>query len=53
VKDESKRFAAVENIKNELVKTGFIVSGTTESPLKGPKGNIEYFIHVKNSNMFF
>ena len=47
VKDESKRFAAVENIKNELVKTGFIVSGTTESSLKGPKGNVEYFIHVK------
>lgn len=47
VKDESKRSAAVENIKNELTKSGFVVSGTTESPIKGTKGNVEYLIHCK------
>lgn len=47
VKDQAKRAAAVENVRDELLKKGFIVSGITESPIKGPKGNVEYFIHAR------
>ncbi len=46
VKDESKRLEVVENIKNELTEMGLQVIGTTTSPIKGPKGNVEYLIYL-------
>ncbi len=47
VKDENKRLEIIETIKTESVKMGFKVLGTTTSPIKGPKGNVEYLIHIK------
>ncbi len=47
VRDESKRLEIVEHIKTEVQKMGLHVEGTTESPIKGPKGNVEYLIYIK------
>lgn len=51
IRDESKRVAAVENIKLFAVSIGLEVIGIFESPVHGQKGNIEYFIYLRrNSN---
>jgi 23S rRNA (cytidine1920-2'-O)/16S rRNA (cytidine1409-2'-O)-methyltransferase len=51
IRDESKRLAAVENIKLFAVSIGLEVIGIFESPVHGQKGNIEYFIYLRrNSN---
>ncbi|MBI5055419.1 MAG: TlyA family RNA methyltransferase [Nitrospirae bacterium] len=47
VKDEGKRLEVVENIKSESEKMGLDVKGVTASPIKGPKGNVEYLIYLK------
>ncbi len=49
VKDESKRLEVVENIKSELTEMGLEVIGTTTSPIKGPKGNVEYLIYLRRN----
>jgi 23S rRNA (cytidine1920-2'-O)/16S rRNA (cytidine1409-2'-O)-methyltransferase len=49
VKDENKRLEVVEKIKNESEKLGFEVRGVTASPIKGPKGNVEYLIYLIKS----
>ena len=49
VKDESKRLEIVEMIKTWAERTGLDVLGTTTSPIKGPKGNVEYLIYMKKS----
>ncbi len=49
VKDENKRLEVVEKIKNESEKLGFEVKGVTTSPIKGPKGNVEYLIYLIKS----
>lgn len=47
VKDEGKRLEVVNKIKKESEKMGLEVAGTTVSPIKGPKGNVEYLIYFK------
>lgn len=47
VKDEEKRLETVEKIKSGSEEIGFEVMGTTTSPVKGPKGNVEYLIHLR------
>ncbi len=47
VKDEAKRLEVIEKIKTEVKKIGLEVYGLIQSPLIGPKGNIEYFIYLK------
>ncbi len=47
VRSETKRLEVVENIKRETESMGLEVSGVTRSPIKGPKGNVEYFIYLK------
>ncbi|MBI5098660.1 MAG: TlyA family RNA methyltransferase [Nitrospirae bacterium] len=49
VKDENKRLEVVKKIKNESEKLGFKVKGVTTSPIRGPKGNVEYFIYLIRS----
>ncbi len=46
VKDETKRLDVIEKISREAQDMGFDVKGIIKSPLTGPKGNIEYFIHL-------
>lgn len=50
VKDEEKRLSAVEKIKSESEKMGLSVAGMTESPIKGPKGNVEYLIYLRKNS---
>ena len=47
VKEESKRLEIVEMIKAWAESIGLEVIGTTTSPIKGPKGNVEYLIYLK------
>jgi 23S rRNA (cytidine1920-2'-O)/16S rRNA (cytidine1409-2'-O)-methyltransferase len=46
VRDENLRLEAVESVRQfGREELGFSDHGFAESPLKGPKGNVEYFIH--------
>jgi len=49
VRDESKRLEAIEKVKKGAMASGLEVRNVFESPIRGPKGNIEYFIHLKRS----
>jgi 23S rRNA (cytidine1920-2'-O)/16S rRNA (cytidine1409-2'-O)-methyltransferase len=44
VKDEAVQMATVEKISNFLGNMGLSVKGHCKSPVKGPKGNQEYFV---------
>ncbi len=45
VKDEEKRLRAVEKIQQEMEAQSFSVKGAMESPVTGPKGNVEFFVY--------
>ncbi len=47
VRNEEKRLEIVENIKAETEKMGLEILGVTPSPVKGPKGNVEYLLYLK------
>lgn len=47
VKDEKKRLEVVNKLTAEAEKMGFAVKGVTPSPIKGPKGNVEYLMYLK------
>ncbi|RJQ48011.1 MAG: TlyA family RNA methyltransferase [Nitrospiraceae bacterium] len=47
VRDEQKRLQAVERIKMESERMGLEVKGLIPSPVKGPKGNVEYLIYLR------
>lgn len=47
VREETKRLEVIERIKAGAKAAGLEVLGTTESPVRGPKGNVEYFIHLR------
>jgi 23S rRNA (cytidine1920-2'-O)/16S rRNA (cytidine1409-2'-O)-methyltransferase len=49
VRDESKQIDVVERIKSESEKMGLKVKGVTASPIKGPKGNVEYLMYAIRS----
>ncbi len=49
VKDERVHQQVVENIKADSESMGLQVLGTTTSPIKGPKGNVEFLIHLKKT----
>jgi len=49
VKDENIRLAVIEKIKAGAIELGLDVIGVTTSPIKGPKGNVEYLIYLKKS----
>ncbi|TNF55632.1 TlyA family RNA methyltransferase [bacterium] len=46
VKEEAKRLEVVERVTEEIKKIPLNVKGVVESPLVGPKGNVEFFIHL-------
>ncbi len=46
VKDESTRLSAVESVRQWAEGTGLQTLGVFESPVRGQKGNIEYFIYL-------
>jgi 23S rRNA (cytidine1920-2'-O)/16S rRNA (cytidine1409-2'-O)-methyltransferase len=47
VRNEEKRLEIVENIKAQTGKLGLEMLGVTPSPVKGPKGNVEYLLYLK------
>jgi 23S rRNA (cytidine1920-2'-O)/16S rRNA (cytidine1409-2'-O)-methyltransferase len=49
VRDDAKRLEIVQTIKEETALMGLEVMGTTQSPIKGPKGNVEYLIYLKKA----
>jgi len=43
----------IQRISEFCKKIGLDVLGVVESPLKGPKGNIEYFIHLRKGEVLY
>jgi 23S rRNA (cytidine1920-2'-O)/16S rRNA (cytidine1409-2'-O)-methyltransferase len=49
VRDPDVHLKVIEKIYNCALELGFGVGGLDFSPIKGPEGNIEYLIYLKNS----
>jgi 23S rRNA (cytidine1920-2'-O)/16S rRNA (cytidine1409-2'-O)-methyltransferase len=47
VRDEAARLRAVESVKAKLEALGLETVGVVESPVRGQKGNVEYFIYLR------
>ena len=47
VREEEKRLAAVASVRAEIETAGLHTIGVFESPVRGQKGNIEYFLYLK------
>lgn len=47
IKDASKRLYALASIREGAEKGGLKTLGTFESPVRGQKGNIEYFLYLR------
>jgi 23S rRNA (cytidine1920-2'-O)/16S rRNA (cytidine1409-2'-O)-methyltransferase len=47
IRDEEIRIRAVESIENAASECGLYPIGVMQSPIKGRKGNVEYFIYMK------
>ena len=50
VREEATHIEVVEKIVNFSLNNGFSVLNISFSPIKGPKGNIEYLIHLKKDD---
>ncbi|MCG6553518.1 MAG: TlyA family RNA methyltransferase [Candidatus Magnetominusculus sp. LBB02] len=46
VREEAKRLRVIEQMREFFLHSGFTICGVCESPIKGQKGNVEYFIHA-------
>ena len=49
VKDPGVHFSVIKTIVDFVTEIGFGVEGLVFSPIKGPEGNIEYLIYLKNN----
>lgn len=49
VKDPAVHKTVIKKITAFAIETGFAIKALTFSPIKGPEGNIEYLIHLSNS----
>jgi 23S rRNA (cytidine1920-2'-O)/16S rRNA (cytidine1409-2'-O)-methyltransferase len=47
VRDAAKRLQALEKVKRFAAASSLLVLAETESPLPGPKGNREFFLHLR------
>jgi 23S rRNA (cytidine1920-2'-O)/16S rRNA (cytidine1409-2'-O)-methyltransferase len=47
IRDEAVRESIFKSVCDNVKKIGFTLLNTTESPIKGAKGNTEYFIHIR------
>ena len=50
VREASTHLEVVNKIKDFSIEIGFSVLNLEFSPIKGPQGNIEYLIHLKNDD---
>lgn len=53
VRDKKVHVAVIEKICNYVTESGFKILGLDFSPVKGPKGNIEYLIYIEKSDETF
>ena len=49
VRDESVRQATCEKVRDWLIESGWDILGITESPITGPKGNVEFLIGAQKT----
>lgn len=49
VRDEAVRQAACEKVRDWLIGSGWDILGITESPITGPKGNVEFLIGARKA----
>tara|TARA_R110002020_G_scaffold104565_6_gene244647 strand:+ start:434 stop:1204 length:771 start_codon:yes stop_codon:yes gene_type:complete len=47
VRDEAVRQAACNKVRDWLIASGWNIMGVTESPITGPKGNVEFLIGAR------
>jgi 23S rRNA (cytidine1920-2'-O)/16S rRNA (cytidine1409-2'-O)-methyltransferase len=47
VRDPAKRREAVDAVADAARQLGYAVQGQVESPIAGPKGNLETFVHLE------
>jgi 23S rRNA (cytidine1920-2'-O)/16S rRNA (cytidine1409-2'-O)-methyltransferase len=47
IRDPGVRAAAIDKARADVESEGFTVVGETDSPLPGPKGNLERFVYAK------
>lgn len=50
VRDKNVHIEVIEMISTFAVDNGFAILNLDYSPIKGPEGNIEYLIHLRNNN---
>ncbi|MDU6982814.1 MAG: TlyA family RNA methyltransferase [Terrisporobacter othiniensis] len=50
VRDKNVHIEVIEMISTFAVDNGFAILNIDYSPIKGPEGNIEYLIHLRNNN---
>tara|TARA_R110000824_G_scaffold28061_7_gene94678 strand:+ start:724 stop:1491 length:768 start_codon:yes stop_codon:yes gene_type:complete len=48
VRDQSVREAACDKVKDWLIASGWNILGIAESPITGPKGNVEFLIGARS-----
>jgi 23S rRNA (cytidine1920-2'-O)/16S rRNA (cytidine1409-2'-O)-methyltransferase len=51
VRSHEEHERVVEEIKRAAVKLGYAIRGVIESPLLGPAGNKEFFIHLSAADV--
>lgn len=49
VRDEAVRQATCDKVRDWLIASGWDILGLTESPITGPKGNVEFLIGARKS----
>ena len=49
VRDERLRQRAIGEVSDTLAAAGFELMGSVDSPIRGPKGNLEHFLHARVS----
>ena len=50
VREKSTHIEVIEMISEFAIENGFAILNLDYSPIKGPEGNIEYLIHLRNNN---
>ncbi|MCC3865324.1 TlyA family RNA methyltransferase [Terrisporobacter petrolearius] len=49
VRDKKVHIEVIETISTYVIENGFAILNLDYSPIKGPEGNIEYLIHLRNN----
>jgi 23S rRNA (cytidine1920-2'-O)/16S rRNA (cytidine1409-2'-O)-methyltransferase len=47
IRDEQVRRDAIDKAIADIQRAGFVILAETPSPLPGPKGNLEHFVHAR------